>query len=157
MPRLEHAVEIGIGGEDLRHGESPVAGDAVEGVAALCLVVAGRDGACCDACCRTLSDGHEDGLRPDEPAVPEMELIVAFQTFEADAKAFGQRCGPFAALYGVGLPAVPVARFQIALEGVGLAGRNQQIDRRIRSNELAGEGGIEGEEFLAARAGQPRG
>ena len=92
-----------------------------------------------------------------ELAVLEVKLVVRLQAFQAHAQALGNGFGALAPLDGMGLPAVPVARLEIAFEGVGATGGHQQADRRIGADHFPRERGVQGQEFIVADAGEPGG
>ena len=78
-----------------------------------------------------LPDRNQDGLSAYQPAALQMELVVFFESGEADLEAFRNGAGALALSRGVGLPRIPASGFQIALERVALVDRHQQVDRRV--------------------------
>jgi len=130
----------------------------VQGVAALGSV-ANRLCRFADTRCEVVAalDRYQDGLRAGQLAALQMQGIVFLEADEADTEALGNVGRVFALSRPVGLPGIPVSDFQVALEGVGFVDRNQQIDRRVGTDELAREGSVQRDEVIAAHVRQARG
>ena len=65
-------------------------------------------------------DRDQNGLRAHQLATFQLQLIVLIQAGKAHTEALGDRFRALAFLRGIGLPGIPVAGFQIALELLSL-------------------------------------